>query len=185
MALRGFVLSRKPLPLPASEDELWWARAAVAGGTALLFATHISLQDVGGWLAQAYPEADLAHYSDDAAGVYRCAASRGGTVCAVLFAGPAEARPQWDAAKRWFGLSGEAPSARTCLSERDSDAAAAAGPLVCACFNVTLGAIEHAIAELSASTPDAIGELLRAGTNCGSCLPELRRVLARTQVYQA
>jgi assimilatory nitrate reductase catalytic subunit len=185
MALRGFVLSRKPLPLPTSKDELWWARAAVAGGTALLFASNLHLANIAAWLKLAYPEADLAEYSDDAARVYRSAVSRGGIVHAVLFAGPAEARPQWDAAKRWFGLSGEAPSARACLSERDSDAAAAAGPLVCACFNVTLGAIEHAIAELSASTPEDIGELLRAGTNCGSCLPELRRVLARTQVYEA
>jgi assimilatory nitrate reductase catalytic subunit len=180
LSLRGFVLSREPLPLPASEAELWWAKAAVAGGTALLFASSLPLADIAAWLRRAYPEADLAEYSDDAAGVYRCAALRGGSVEAVLFSGPADARPQWDAAKAWFASGDRVPTARACLSERMDGATAGAGPLVCACFNVSLGAIEHAIAEQSATTTEAIGELLRAGTNCGSCLPELRRVLVRS-----
>ncbi|WP_368732171.1 bacterioferritin-associated ferredoxin [Salinarimonas soli] len=29
-----------------------------------------------------------------------------------------------------------------------------------------------------AETPEALGALLRAGTNCGSCLPDLKRIIA-------
>ena len=56
-----------------------------------------------------------------------------------------------------------------------SAAAADAGPTVCACFGVPLNMIEAAISA-GATTPEAIGAATKAGTNCGSCLPELRRM---------
>ena len=39
-------------------------------------------------------------------------------------------------------------------------------------------AIRHAIASGQASNAEEIGVALRAGTNCGSCLPELKRIVA-------
>jgi assimilatory nitrate reductase catalytic subunit len=50
------------------------------------------------------------------------------------------------------------------------------GGEMCACFGVSCHAIEAAIAEGAASL-DAIGEATRAGTNCGSCRPEIRALL--------
>jgi assimilatory nitrate reductase catalytic subunit len=50
---------------------------------------------------------------------------------------------------------------------------------VCACFGVGLSAIAAAIRDRQAHTPEAIGALLRAGTNCGSCVPEIRRIVTR------
>ena len=35
-----------------------------------------------------------------------------------------------------------------------------------------------------AATVEEIGKLLRAGTNCGSCVPELKRIIATTPVRQ-
>ncbi len=52
------------------------------------------------------------------------------------------------------------------------------GRIVCACFNVGEKTIKKAIAEHGLKTPEQIGELLQAGTNCGSCIPELREFLA-------
>jgi assimilatory nitrate reductase catalytic subunit len=37
------------------------------------------------------------------------------------------------------------------------------------------------IAESLATTPEDIGRTLRAGTNCGSCIPELRRIIAEAK----
>ncbi len=51
------------------------------------------------------------------------------------------------------------------------------GPIVCACFGVGENTIKEAIACGSAKTVDDIGRLLKAGTNCGSCLPELKNYL--------
>ena len=53
------------------------------------------------------------------------------------------------------------------------------GPVICACFGVGLAAIREAVAEGAAMSVADIGRLLRAGTNCGSCMPELRRIIER------
>jgi assimilatory nitrate reductase catalytic subunit len=51
------------------------------------------------------------------------------------------------------------------------------GRTVCACFNVGLTAILKAIREDAASDAKQLGQLLRAGTNCGSCVPELKEII--------
>jgi assimilatory nitrate reductase catalytic subunit len=48
---------------------------------------------------------------------------------------------------------------------------------VCACFGVGLDVIRDAIASKRAADVEGIGKALRAGTNCGSCLPELKRII--------
>ena len=52
------------------------------------------------------------------------------------------------------------------------------GPLVCACFAVGRNRIAGAVADDGCQTVEAIGAALRAGTNCGSCIPELRKIIA-------
>jgi assimilatory nitrate reductase catalytic subunit len=49
---------------------------------------------------------------------------------------------------------------------------------VCACFQVRINTLVEAIAAQGLDSPQAIGAALRAGTNCGSCVPELRQILA-------
>ena len=132
----------------------------------------------------AHSGAELAEYADDAAGVYRCAAVAGGSLQGVLFAGPAEARPHWDAAKALFAEAGDS-TARLVLSGQTRSGEPDAGPLVCACFGVGLARIREAVLTEAAISPEAIGQLLRAGTNCGSCVPELKRIIARELAPQA
>jgi assimilatory nitrate reductase catalytic subunit len=54
-----------------------------------------------------------------------------------------------------------------------------AGRTVCSCFSVGINTLTQAIHDHDLRTPEAIGQLLQAGTNCGSCLPELRRLIGR------
>ena len=68
-------------------------------------------------------------------------------------------------------------SAAWLLSGRAADGLAETGPVICACFGVGLNVIRDAIASNSATNVEAIGKALRAGTNCGSCLPELKRIV--------
>ena len=63
------------------------------------------------------------------------------------------------------------------LSGRPAEGIAATGPLVCACFGVGLATIRDALATGAAASVEDIGKALRAGTNCGSCLPELKRIV--------
>jgi assimilatory nitrate reductase catalytic subunit len=54
----------------------------------------------------------------------------------------------------------------------------AMGKIVCSCFSISDNAIKTAIRERHCRTPAEIGADLRAGTNCGSCIPELKNLLA-------
>ena len=55
------------------------------------------------------------------------------------------------------------------------------GRLVCSCFNVTDAAIGEQLAATTAGTAEqqftALQAALECGTNCGSCVPELKRYL--------
>jgi assimilatory nitrate reductase catalytic subunit len=53
------------------------------------------------------------------------------------------------------------------------------GRIICSCFSVGENAIRAAIAG-GCYSPTALGEKLRCGTNCGSCLPELKALLTET-----
>ena len=53
-------------------------------------------------------------------------------------------------------------------------------PQVCACFNVSADAIRGALPRCGGSGEERLAELqaqLHCGTNCGSCVPELRRLI--------
>ena len=56
---------------------------------------------------------------------------------------------------------------------------------VCACFAVGTRALRRAIEAYGLSTVAEIGEALKAGTNCGSCVPEIRKLLAAAPVGEA
>ena len=54
------------------------------------------------------------------------------------------------------------------------------GKQVCSCFGVEAARIQHHLAGSSGSPDDRLASLqetLRCGTNCGSCLPELKRMV--------
>jgi assimilatory nitrate reductase catalytic subunit len=173
---RGFVLSRTPLHLP---QHLWWARAAVSGGYAYLFADNSDLARWPSWL-QSFAGEDLAEYRDFGGGVYRAASFAEGRIVTCLFVGPAHDAGDWDIVKNLFAadlLSDD--ERRTLLSGKAADGLASCGPIVCACFGVGRTTICDAIAG-GAVTFAEIGARLKAGTNCGSCIPELKRLIAQT-----
>ncbi|HEY0330033.1 MAG TPA: molybdopterin-dependent oxidoreductase [Rhodopseudomonas sp.] len=178
-ACRGFALSRTPLSLP---PESWWSRVAVQNGHGLLFASNDS---AAAWRARAlemFGAAELAEYVDEPGGQYRAAAFVDGRLLGCLFVGPAEAAPQWEAVKALFeGEVVDAAQRRAVLSGKS--AGPDAGPIVCACFGVGLNAINAAL-QRGASSVEQIGQRLRAGTNCGSCLPELRRIVGAAAAVQ-
>ncbi|OYQ40773.1 nitrate reductase [Rhodoferax sp. TH121] len=54
------------------------------------------------------------------------------------------------------------------------------GKTVCTCFNVTDSAIEATLAECTGFAADRLASLqgrLKCGTNCGSCMPQLQRMV--------
>jgi assimilatory nitrate reductase catalytic subunit len=53
---------------------------------------------------------------------------------------------------------------------------------VCVCFGVDHAQIEQAIRAGRLTSAPEIGKVLKAGTNCGSCIPELKEILRDMQV---
>ena len=51
------------------------------------------------------------------------------------------------------------------------------GTIVCACFNVGAKTISAAIKAHGLKTHQEVGQCLKAGTNCGSCIPEIKALL--------
>ena len=122
--------------------------------------------------------AEYADYIDAPRGLYRIAAFVRGRLDGCLFIGPAEGAPQWDAVRDLFASEAIEPAQRrTVLSGRSADGLPDAGPVVCSCFRVGLNVIREALRSGAAADVAEIGKALRAGTNCGSCLPELKRIV--------
>jgi assimilatory nitrate reductase catalytic subunit len=176
----GFLLSRRPLELGgfdywiAVRGEDHW-RYELAGGEApsqawaRLSALGVAMASGAEWL----------QYRDPGISRFRAAAIGFGRVeFAAFVARDAEGLP----AREWLSaLCGQrtitAEERRSLLGGRAPGQAVDQGPLVCSCHAVGRTIIEAAIAEGCASTA-AIGERTKAGTNCGSCLPELRALLS-------
>ncbi len=51
------------------------------------------------------------------------------------------------------------------------------GPVVCSCFAVGRNTIVQAVADQQLTSAEDIGRALKAGTNCGSCLPEIKQLI--------
>jgi assimilatory nitrate reductase catalytic subunit len=176
-AQRGFVLSRRPLAMP---DGVLWSRVAVVGGYGYLLAHNLKRDVWQDWFGKHAPRDDVAAYDDQAFGTFRAAAFANGRIELCLFSGAFAEDVEWDAVKALFaGDAVTADERRLLLSGRSGDGLAGAGPIVCACFGVGRNTIDEAIKAGACSAAD-IGATLKAGTNCGSCIPELKRMLAQS-----
>ena len=102
-----------------------------------------------------------------------------------MFVGPAHDAGDWEVVKSLFVADHVTDEQRRMLlSGKSTEGAASTGPIVCACFGVGRGTICDTIAS-GARTAAEIGAKLKAGTNCGSCIPELKQLIATTEVAPA
>jgi assimilatory nitrate reductase catalytic subunit len=178
---RGFALSRVRLELP---DHVWWTRVAVTGGYGYLLADNTDLRGWQSWL-RSVAGPDLAEYMDFGGGVFRAASFAEGGIETCLFVGPARDAGDWNAVKNLFAAGALSDDQRRMLlSGKSTDGLASAGPIVCACFGVGQNAICDAIAAGARSAAE-IGAQLKAGANCGSCIPELKRLIAQASAAGA
>jgi len=177
-AYRGFALTRHAITPP---PDTVFARVAVAGGDAILFSSNAPPDRWQDLVRTLVPEdAELAEYADPPRGVIRLAAFRSGRLDGCIFVGPSHSAPSWDVVRALFSSEALAErDRRILLSGRSAEGMVETGPVICACFGVGLAAISEAIASGKAVSVADIGRTLRAGTNCGSCLPELRGIIGR------
>jgi assimilatory nitrate reductase catalytic subunit len=124
------------------------------------------------------PVGELVTYEDAATGARRDAWLQDGRLVAVLYVTLTGRLSPRDWLAELFAepvLTSEARSAL--LFGRPPGAPVDKGALVCACLKVGANAVQAAIAT-GAASPDAVGAATGAGTNCGSCRPEIARMIA-------
>ena len=179
-ALHGFAITRTRLDLP---QEFWWARARISNGFATRFAASIPAQD---WQSMARAllgeGGDVVEFDDRANGIYRSASLRDGRLeaCVYMAASP-RLLPGIDWLKQQIlEPSIDSPACKALLAGRAPDGKFESGPVVCACFGVGLATIQQLIDSGEATTVEAVGAHLKAGTNCGSCQPEIKKLIAAT-----
>jgi len=126
---------------------------------------------------------ELVTYEDAATGARRDAwVDAEGRLVAVLFVTTTGRLPPRDWLAELFADPVLSPLARSALLfGRPPGAPVDKGPLVCACLKVGAKAVQAAIAA-GAASPDAVGAATGAGTNCGSCRPEIARMIAASAV---
>jgi len=96
-----------------------------------------------------------------------------GRVVGALFAG----REPVEVARAHVVAAFDTDPAPILLAGRPGAAQEDRGAVVCACYDVGVNTIVGAIARGEVSSLDTIGAVLRAGSNCGSCRPELQALL--------
>jgi assimilatory nitrate reductase catalytic subunit len=173
----GFILARRRFALPR---DIYWAWEAVPGG----YAARVDLDGSEERLLHALQNyadgAEMIRFADPARGLFRTAFVRAERLEAALFLAPlseGSAVPRWTLLQQvWSQAKLDTGTRKRMLSGKSMDGAADEGPTICACFGVPhariLAAIESGAADIA-----AIGRALKAGTNCGSCIPELKRLL--------
>ena len=182
----GFVLARRPLPRAALDTATWWTAITGARFVRYELAGRGTVADWSAWaralLDVAHAQADWLEASDVAESMYRAAHVVDDRINACVFVSP---RSEDLPARAW--LSSLFVQERLAELDRVSllvgqpaDPQADTGPTVCSCFGVGRNVIVKGIRE-GLGTVEALGQSLKCGTNCGSCVPELKALLASTR----
>ncbi len=180
---RGLVL-RHSERVP--DGPYYWARVPLEEGHAFDLAGWVPLPSGHGteaWVAgllDAPTAPELVIYADPRRGTFRYASLVAGRLDACLFlARNAAALPSRDAVAALLGTPIEPEMRSSLLAGNPAGIAAAndAGRTICACFGVGLRTLHQTIADRRLTSLAEIGAALRAGTNCGSCIPELKALL--------
>ncbi|SNR49686.1 nitrate reductase [Puniceibacterium sediminis] len=174
----GFAVSSQPM----TPETDYWAMARTPGGWRAELATFTTPQDWEGYARTLFglPDATVQMVQDAARGMARLAFHNGDRLLAALFVAREPVAVMRDYLVTLPGT--DAPSVLTGQSPADMPDP---GPIVCSCFGIGMNTILTAIETDALTTVDQIGIALQAGTNCGSCRPELAALLARGQVQEA
>ncbi len=172
---QGFRLSRVPVSAPGSG---YWVRRMIAGGVCTIFATD----DPGPWLEDGMDAA----LDDIERKVFRRIRATPSGISEITYCSAAQPFAALDALIGLFGDERIAGSGHlSVLAGVTASSAAPSGPVICACFGIRQAPIRDFIDSAPDCSVQSIGEALKAGTNCGSCQPEIRRMIAESSQQQS
>lgn len=175
----GFLLTRRHLDIKGVS---YWARATGEGYFRYELAGNLPEEELSAWvrsqLCTSDDEVNWVEYSDAKAHRYRGVRMQNNRVESCIFISPTHELPS----RSWLaGLF-----AKEVLSEGEHKGLLLGKPpmgqedvgrIVCACFSVGVNTITAAIRDQNLTSAEEIGKALKAGTNCGSCVPELKTLI--------
>ncbi|MEE9987259.1 molybdopterin-dependent oxidoreductase [Agrobacterium pusense] len=173
----GFAISRTR---PDAPDCAYWAIAKADGGYRMELAFAEEPQDWTLWARQVFgidAGIEPLGYSDRQTGDLRLAFFDGDILLAALFI----ARRPVAVARNWAisQLTERHEDLRmrfALIAGRPGAGRPDPGATVCSCFNVGVNQITAAVRD-GCHSVEAIGKVLNAGTNCGSCRAEIKGVI--------
>ncbi len=158
----------------ARPEAEYWAISRTDNGFRMELAGETVVDDwestARGWFG--LPEAFATSVEDSKSGAFRIALSDGKQVLAALFV----SRQPTTLMRDYLATLPDA-AAQQILSGRSLGDSEDCGPIVCSCFGVGLKSITRAVHNKHQMSVDDIGDLLQAGTNCGSCRPEIAELI--------
>ncbi|MDE4060046.1 MAG: molybdopterin-dependent oxidoreductase [Pseudophaeobacter sp. bin_em_oilr2.035] len=174
----GFAVSTRPMAPNAD----YWALAPTRGGYRAEMAGYAPAPD---WEEEArrlfdLPGAEAATILDPARGTARIALFDKGRLLAALFVD----REPVAVVRDYLATLPDAAGTEVLTGRPPADVPDP-GPVICSCFGIGINTIISAIETQHLMTVEAIGVALEAGTNCGSCRPELAAILASTHQREA
>lgn len=178
----GFLLSRRQL----TPDAHYWSRSAGKGLWRYQLAGDQPPDD---WAASARTllcdddrDVGWIEYLDSATAQYRAARLVHGQLESCLYIGPGRELPPHDWLEPLFTIDRIDHHQRLALlAGRPLEPTVDAGPAICACYGVGRQTVIDTIQAKGLTTVEEIGTMFKAGTNCGSCIPELKQLLAASQ----
>jgi assimilatory nitrate reductase catalytic subunit len=165
-----------------SPASAYWARSRVANGWRAELAADTAPED---WEVEArrlfaLPDAPCQTFRDPATGTVRMAFTDESRLLAALFVSRTPVAVSRDHLAAQLGQVAHSP-----LSGRPSADMPDPGAVVCACLNVGVNTIRGVIDTGQAATVTQVGACTGAGTNCGSCRPEIAVLLAQATRLEA
>ncbi|MBO0664427.1 molybdopterin-dependent oxidoreductase [Jiella sp. MQZ9-1] len=124
------------------------------------------------------PDAETVIYRDRKTGTARVAMFRNGRLLGALYLSrsPVEVSRNW-AVMQLTLSEHDAGNRSRLLAGRGGADRPDPGATICACFSVGANQIAALVASGEATTVEAVGNALRAGTNCGSCRSEIKTII--------
>lgn len=129
------------------------------------------------WLHKQFDKENWLEFQDRAKGRYRCAHIINGQLNLCLFIHPDPHLPARRPLMSLFGRTLEGTERLRLLTGEPSNVPMRESDTVCVCHNIGREAILAAISQKGLVDYKQIGEALKAGTGCGSCIPELKGLL--------
>jgi assimilatory nitrate reductase catalytic subunit len=173
----GFAVLRER---PRDLDADYWALAKCRGGWRLELALAGAARDWTGFANSLFgcgPDADLLFYQDMTGGQHRFACFEGERLIGALFLAAEPVSVSRDWAVEQLSVSFDEPRRRfSIIAARPGAGGFDRGATICSCFGVGANQITAAIAA-GCHSVEAIGQSTQAGTNCGSCRAEIRKII--------